>query len=67
MIPLSQLSRKDLNQDLLMCREFMPSVPLLVLLVYVPVSNKANTELASGNTEIVNGMIKNLVNAKFTV
>lgn len=50
-----------------MCREFMPSVPLLVLLVYVPVSNKANTELASGNTEIVNGMIKNLVNAKFTV
>lgn len=56
-----------MNQDLLMCREYMPSVPLLALLVHVPASNKTNAEVTGDNTEIVNGMIKNLVNAKFTV
>jgi len=52
--------RDRLNRELLLCRDFMPFVPPLVLKVNLPRGNQSNTE-------IINDMIDLLITSKFTV
>lgn len=52
--------RERLNRELLLCRDFMPFVPPLVLKVNLPIGN-------TSNTEIINDMIDLLITSKFTV
>jgi hypothetical protein len=52
--------RERLNRELLMCRDFMPFIPPLVLKVNIPKSDP-------NNTEIVNDMIDLLITSKFDV
>jgi hypothetical protein len=52
--------RERLNQELLLCREYMPFVPPLVLKISIPRGKQENAE-------IINNMIELLVSSKFTV
>lgn len=54
--------RDRLNRELLLCRDFMPFVPPLVLKVNLPIALKDQS-----NTEIINDMIDLLITSKFNV
>lgn len=52
--------RDRVTKQLLLCRDYMPQIPLLVVKVNLPYENQ-------NNSEVVNNMIEQLINQKFQI
>lgn len=58
--------RERLSKELLICRDYMPYVPPLVLKVFIPKDNHDDPSTL-GNSDVVNNMLELLSTAKFNV